>query len=358
MIYIANDGKKIESVQDREDIVYYNIDTPPFRIHGVEKTDGLYRRMPESVARTVNSGVLRLHDCSAGGRIRFITDSPFVALWTRFPNRASGSGNMSLSGGSGFDMYSNTEFVDHFTVTEDRGGIDKLVEHPTELDRITTINMPPYNKVSEVYIGIKAGSRLLPAPDYTYPEKVVFYGSSVTQGGCASRPGMMYQEKLSRRFDFDYVNLGFSGSAKGEDTMAEYLASLDMGIFVYDYDHNADSTPQYKESHEPMFKKIRAAHPDMPILILTRPNYTLASVTTDRQEIASATFDNALLQGDKNVYYIPGNKLIRDEVFADERVDRAHPTDLGFHEMAKAMETTFVKMLSDLKLRKYLRTLD
>ena len=356
MQYIANDGKLIDSATERDDIEFYNVDLPPFSIHGVKKIDGLYRRMPEQIAKSVSDGVHVLHAHTSGGRVRFVTDSPFIVVRSVLPKRADNSGNMAFTGVSGFDLYSNTEFVANFSIQEDRFNVDGFAELPGDINRVVTLNMPLYNKVSDVYIGLKAGSLLLPAPDYTVSTPVVFYGSSVTQGASASRPGLIYQSKLSRRFDFDFINLGFSGSAKAEEEMAEYIADLDMSIFVYDYDHNANSTPHYAETHEPMFKKIRAAHPDLPILLLTKPNYTLSCVITDRQQVAQRTYDNAMAAGDKNVYYIPGNKLVRDEVFCDERIDRAHPSDLGFHEMAKAMETTFMKMLSDIKLRRYLNS--
>ena len=341
---------KIETALDKEGLKFYNADDPAFRIYGVYKEDGLYRRMPEAVAKEVSVGVHRLSTNTAGGRIRFITDSPYVAINTKYPSVCR-MDHMAYTGIHGFDMYLNTEYSGTFRPKTSGDTLDALVNHPADLNGVTTINMPLYNNLSEVYIGLHEDAKILPAPDYSVETPVVFYGSSITQGGCASRPGTCYQNFLSRKFDFNYINLGFSGCAKGEDEMAEYIAGLDMSVFVYDYDHNAPSDEHYAATHERMFRKIRAAHPDLPILIVTRPQYRMTNIVVNRQKIAMETYQNALTDGDKNVYFIPGNKLIRDEIGLDCNVDGCHPTDLGFFSMASAMENAFEKMLSDYKAR-------
>jgi hypothetical protein len=341
---------KVESALEREGLKFYNIDDEIFRIYGVKKDNGYYRRMPESVAKEVSQGVFALSTNTAGGRIRFITDSPFVAINTKLPSVCR-MNHMAYTGIHGFDMYLGTEYAGTFRPKIDSDTVDNILNHPKSLTAVTTVNMPLYNNVKDVYIGLHEDAKILRAPDYSIEKPVVFYGSSITQGGCASRPGTCYQNFLSRKFDFNYINLGFSGSARGEDAMAEYIASLDMSIFVYDYDHNAPSDEHYANTHEPMFRKIREHHPDMPILIVTRPQYRLTETVINRQEIAMRTYQNALADGDKNVYYIPGNKLIRDEIGLDCNVDGCHPTDLGFFSMASAMEQSFEHMIADYRAR-------
>ena len=120
-----------------------------------------------------------------------------------------------------------------------------------------TINFPLYQGVNSLYIGLKEGSVIKEAPEYETTAPFVYYGSSITQGGCASRPGSAYQNILSRHLQWDHINLGFSGSCKGEDEMAYYIASLDMSVFVYDYDHNAPTVEHLKNTHEIFFKKIK-----------------------------------------------------------------------------------------------------
>ena len=164
----------------------------------------------------------------------------------------------------------------------------------------------------------------------------VTYGSSITQGGCASRSGNAYPSILSRRFSYDHINLGFSGSARAEDAIIEYLANLDMSFFIYDYDYNAPSNEHYAATHEKLFKAVRAAKPDLPILILTRPHYYLNSVGVARREIALKTYENAIAAGDKRVWFMDGPQLMA--LCKDEgTVDNCHPTDFGFASMAKTL---------------------
>lgn len=113
------------------------------------------------------------------------------------------------------------------------------------------------------------------APKYAVKKPVVYYGSSITQGACASRPGNCYESILSRRLDCDYINLGFSGSAKGEDAIVDYIIGLDMSVFVMDYDYNAPTPEHLEKTHSKMFKAIRAEHPTLPIIIMPRPKFYL-----------------------------------------------------------------------------------
>ena len=195
------------------------------------------------------------------------------------------------------------------------------------------INFPLYSNVKKLYIGLFSSAEIEEAAPYRNKKPVVYYGSSITQGGCASRPGMAYPEIVSRRLGLDYINLGFSGSARAERTMSEYIKKLDMSVFVYDYDHNAPSVGHLLDTHERMFKEIREQNPLLPVIMLTRPKYSLTCEEKKREEIIKATYENALASGDKNVWFIDGKELMalcRD----DGTVDNCHCTDLGFLSMA------------------------
>ena len=183
------------------------------------------------------------------------------------------------------------------------------------------------------------------AAEYAVEKPVVYYGSSITQGGCASRPGNAYQNIQSRLLDFDHINLGFSGSAKAEDAMIDYIAGLEMSAFVYDYDHNAPTAEYLAQTHERMFKRIRAAHPDLPILLLSRPQPNMLNPDDiERLRIVTQSYENAIATGDQNVYFIPGPVLM-ESVKNEGLVDGVHPNDAGFVSMARAMLPTLQKML-------------
>ena len=127
------------------------------------------------------------------------------------------------------------------------------------------------------------------------------------------------------------VNLGFSGNAKGEPKMAELIASLDMSVFVYDYDYNAPTAEHLAKTHEPFFKIIRKAQPNLPIIMLSRVSYA----SDERANIVKQTYENAKKAGDKNVWFIDGRDLFKDLPFALLTVDHCHPNDLGFYVMYK-----------------------
>lgn len=361
---IAEIDKRMAPVTniEREGICMYNIDEAPFRIYGVYRDGEKYRRLPEEVAANTNPGVLGLHANTAGGRVRFVTDSPYVILKADInPGKMP---HFALTGSCGFDMYvedadcddkveashvlSQREvhyagtYMPPFTVEDIFEGV---IDFEEKKKRIITVNFPLYSDVRSVLLGLQEGCVLETAPDYALEKPIVYYGSSITQGGCASKPGSSYQSILSCRFNCNYINLGFSGSARAEDAIIEYINGLDMSIFVLDYDHNAPTVEHLRATHNKMFKAIRAAHPDLPILILPRPKYFLKKEEQERHEIVYNTYLEAKAAGDENVYFLSGAELM--EVVGDNgTVDNTHPTDSGFFSMAKAIEKVFEVILA------------
>ncbi len=320
----------------KDDIRFYSIDEKPFKIYGIFKENGKYRRMPESVAQSVTNGVYCLHSNTAGGRVRFVTDSSYVAIFVKM----DGVGKMphfAFTGSIGFDLYADDCYIKTFVPSCDiTDGYESIVEFETNETREITVNFPLYSNVKELYIGIQESSALKEATPYKNTKPVVYYGSSITQGGCASRPGMSYQSIISRRFNYDYINLGFSGNAKAEDEMIEYIKKLDMSLFVYDYDHNAPTVEHLANTHEKMFKAIRSENPELPIVMMSRPKFKLTEEEQQRLNIIETTYKNALSSGDKNVYFING-KMLTELCGNEGTVDDCHPTDFGFASMAKAL---------------------
>lgn len=337
----------VETSIEREGLCFFDVDKEPFKIYGVFKENGLYRRMPEEVAKSVSEGVYSLHTHAAGGRVRFITDSPYVAVKTEI-----GTWKMShfaLTGSAGYDIFTECDGKQRYAGTivppfDVRGEYEGVKDFEDSSEKIVTINFPLYTTVKSLYIGLKEGCVLKAAPEYSNKKPVVYYGSSITQGGCASKPGSCYQSILSRRFNLDYINLGFSGSAKAEDEMIDYIKSLDMSIFVLDYDHNAPNIDHLRATHSKMFKAIREAHPELPILILPRPRYYLNAEDEKCFEIIHNTYLEAKTKGDENVYFLSGKQLMA-MVEDNGSVDGTHPTDSGFFSMAKAIGGVFEEIL-------------
>lgn len=335
---------------DLQDAAFYPLPCAPFSIHGVAYIDGKFRRMPEAVAASVSEKVHSLHSYTAGGRLRFYTDSEYVAIRAWMP-RMYKIPRAAFTGTCGFDLYVGAKPVHTGTFpppVDIEDYYESVVHLGSRQKRLITIHFPQYAEVSALQVGLQADARVLPPPAYKFPKPMVFYGSSITQGACASRPGGSYQAILSRKFGFDYVNLGFSGSARAEDAMIDYLAALDMSAFVLDYDHNAPTPEHLQATHKKLFQAVRKTHPDIPILMMSRPRFKLKNTEPQRLQIVKQTYLDALAAGDDKVFFISGLDLMRF-VGDNGLVDMVHPNDAGFFSMAKAMEKPIRAMLKLIK---------
>lgn len=330
-----------------DNAVFYDALEEPFSLYGVFYENGMYRRMPEEVAKSVSPGVESLHMHTAGGRLKFVTNSRYVAIKAVMPDIGK-MPHFALTGSVGFDLYLGKKeeycnsFIPPFGITD---GYESVIRFDSRRQREITINFPLYSSVSELYIGLERDAVLKKAGEYQREKPMVFYGSSITQGGCASRPGNAYTSMLSRALNMDHINLGFSGSAKAEDAMIQYIRDLEMELFVYDYDHNAPTVEHLQQTHQKMFTAIRQAQPELPIVILSRPKYKLDREEKQRLEVIRKTYEDALAAGDRNVYFIEGPALMK-YAKSDGTVDGGHPNDLGFWSMAKMLEKPLKNILN------------
>lgn len=327
----------------RDGIVFHSAEESGFEVCGVFRENGRYTRMPESVARSVSDGVYALHSNSSGGRLRFKTDSPYVALSAVFDRNGIGKmPHFAFTGSIGFDMYAcaggDWVYVGSFIPPVDiEDGFEGIIDFGSTAEREILIHFPLYSTVKEVYIGVDGKSEIKPPKPYDVRKPIVFYGSSITQGGCASRPGNSFSNIVSRTLDADHINLGFSGSAMAEKEIAEYISKIPMSVFVYDYDHNAPTAEYLAATHGKMFEIIRKSNTDVPIVMLTRPKVHLNRDEIKRMEIVKETYTRAKNNGDKNVYFIAGNELIQSKYAEFATVDNTHPNDIGFFSMAEVL---------------------
>ncbi len=337
----------IESNIERENIKFFNPEEAPFKIYGVFRDGSNLCRMPQTVADNTNETVKGLNRACAGGRIRFITDSDYVAVviktdWIcKIPS-------ISVMGSGGCDIYvgaaGNQVHYGNFSPKMDsETGYSAVVDLWSRGLKEIQINLPLYSNIQEIYLGLRADAVIKEPKPYKYEKPIVFYGSSITQGASASRPGTSYEAIVSRYFDTNIVNLGFSGGAMGEDAVIDHIASLDMSAFVYDYDFNAPNAEHLAATHEKGFKKIRAAHPNIPILIMSKPNNRIVGNDIKRRDIIYNTYKNAVSGGDSNVAFLDGKDLIEPFLSGSSHTDLCHPNDSGFASMAKAVIKVFEK---------------
>ncbi|MBE6613238.1 MAG: hypothetical protein E7632_12185 [Ruminococcaceae bacterium] len=207
-----------------------------------------------------------------------------------------------------------------------------------------TIFLPRNEVIANFEIEIDDDAELLPPTPYRYPP-MLYYGSSITEGGCCARLTNAYNAIISNRLNADYYNYGFSGSAKGEPVMAELIAKIPMSIFVYDYDHNAPSAEHLEATHEAFFRVIREANPDLPVIILTKPDFDYDRSGDRRRAVIRKTYENAVAAGDKNVWFIDGETFFGDADREFCTCDQCHPNDLGFYRMADVVEPVVRKIL-------------
>ena len=341
------------------DVVYYDIKNEPFDIYGLYRPkEYAFCRMPSSVAKAVSPGVFAIHRNAAGGRVRFATDSRYVAIRCALSNIARFP-HMPLTGTAGMDIYIDdavtgaTRYAHTFVPPYDvQDGYSSILDFRTRRMRYVTIHLPLYTTLDALYIGLQKDAKVEHGLPYRPLAPVVYYGSSITQGGCASRAGNAYPNVVTQRTGIDHINLGFSGNAKGEQAMADYIASLDMSAFVCDYDHNAPpnapGVDHLRKTHEPLYRTVREKHPTLPYIMLSRPDVDNGPYpdVLERRNVIYETYRKAVAEGDKNVYFIDGERLMSGPYVNMALVDNCHPTDLGFALMADTVTDVLLRALS------------
>ncbi|MBR3767840.1 MAG: hypothetical protein IKL10_06330 [Clostridia bacterium] len=318
----------------------YDIHKAPFHIYGLKYGKKGFYRMDTDIADSVSEGVAALNYNTSGGCVRFRTDSVKIILTATLPD-VYYMDHMPLTGASSFDIYCDGEFCGVFrapSVEKYKGTWSGELTLP-QGEKDVLINFPLYNNVKEVYISLQENSSVKEGDNYDDKLPIVFYGSSITQGGCASHPGNSYPNMISRALSREILNLGFSGSCKAEKIMSDYIGKLPMSLFIYDYDHNAPTAEFLEDTHERFFKEIRALKPEVPIVMISVSDNVFGKENVKRRkEIIKRTYENAKATGDKNVYFLDGERFYDEIGLKNATVDGCHPNDLGFYAFYKNIE--------------------
>ncbi len=335
---------------------FYNVSETETELYGVFYDDAVkkYLRLPLSVARACDAlheyneeNLTALAAHCAGGRLRFSTNSRYVAV--KAVEEMTYMHHMPLTGSAGFSLYEDTKSGQKYfgnLLSEARdGAFDAYLDTGDDRMKFFTLYFPLYSSVSALYLGVERGALLRGGKKYSRAGRILYYGSSITQGACASRAGNSYEARISRKFDMDYVNLGFSGNARGEREMARYLAEVSADIFVCDYDYNSETAETLADTHCPLVNIYREKNPYTPVILLSRPCVYDDADAAARRAIIRGTYDEFRRRGDENIYFIDGGKIFDGPQKDDCTSDGCHPNDLGFYRMSERIAKTVRKIL-------------
>lgn len=312
-----------------------------------------YDRLPAAAEALVRPPVWNLAHDSAGLAVRFTTDAGAIrARWTLRSEKLA-LPHMPATGVSGLDLYVKLPGGWHWVAN---GRPEKLANEQALLRdwpggrREYLLYLPLYNGVTSVELGVPPQAVLEPGPARPPGVRpVLFYGSSILQGGCASRPGMAYPAIIGRRLDWPVINLGFSGNGKSEPEMARLFAELDPAVYVYDSLPNL-SVEEARERVEPFLHVLRRAHPKTPILLVENAIYTdvmfsrpRRELITEKNRILREVYAKLRKEGDRNLHYVAADRLYGDD--GEATVDGTHATDTGFLRMADVIAPALKPLL-------------
>jgi len=231
-------------------------------------------RLPATLQDKFPTAVWTLAKSPSGGRIRFRTDSQVVAVRVEYPSPPD-MRNMHAFGQTGLDLYADGLYVGT-AIADKEATPGKVYEHiyfqlrerPRAM-RDIVLYLPLYKPARVISVAVDKDAKMERAREFAASKPVVFYGTSITQGGCASRSGMSYQAILGRKLNLDFVNLGFSGNGKGEANVANAVAAIDASAFVLDFAQNNPTVESLRDVYAPFVDALRSKHPRTPIIAIT-----------------------------------------------------------------------------------------
>ncbi|MBZ4677031.1 MAG: GDSL-like Lipase/Acylhydrolase family [Anaerophaga sp.] len=339
----------ITAIQIHAQTLYYDADQFPLMGKTSDETETRYERLPAYLKEVCRPPVWNLGKNTSGLAVRFRTNSTAIsAKWEVLgDNRMN---HMTETGIKGVDLYAWEK--GHWQPVKaglPSGKVNErtIISDMTLQEREYLMFLPLYDGVISLSIGIDSTAYIknpaLPYPDTTNP--IIVYGTSITQGGCASRPGMSYTNILTRLLNKEVINLGFSGNGQLDYEIAELMATRrDASMFILDFIPNVNAT-QLTEKTKPFFDILRKANPNTPILFVETVIFphsfydkSIYATITKKNRLLREEYEKIKREGDKNVYYLANDDLIGSD--GEATVDGIHFTDLGFSRFAEKLYDT------------------
>lgn len=312
---------------------------------GWSDTKAFYDRLPAKAEGIVPGSVWGLSHHSAGMCVPFTTDAPSIQVrWSVLSGGNLAMPHMPATGVSGVDLYARDADGRWAFVANGRPASDtNTARFSAPRDQLCALYLPLYNGVTSVEIGVPKGCALSAASTALdgHDKPVVIYGTSITQGGCASRPGLAFPAIMGRLLNTPVINLGFSGSGKMEPAMAELLAELDPSVYVLDCLWNMPAE-LVAERVAPFVRTLRVAHPETPILLAE--DCSVRNVCpTPKGEVLRKIYDQLTAEGVKNIHLLPSEGMLGDDT--EGTVDGCHPNDLGMMRQGQVFAKAVAPLL-------------
>jgi lysophospholipase L1-like esterase len=331
-----------------DNIVWHDAAGLTIEGRGWSNTETFYYRLPKSAKSKVTDAVWGLGSNTAGMVVRFVTDASEIKARWSLTSANLAMNHMAASGVSGVDLYvkhnGNWRWLGVGRPSEQTNEVTLVSGLSTE-KREFALYLPLYNGISKLELGILEGAKIEAAPPRTV-KPVVFYGTSITQGGCASRPGMAYPAIIGRKLDMPTINLGFSGNGRCEHEVADLLAELDPSVYVIDSLPNM-TEDTVDERIRYLLKALRREHPDTPVILVENVVHQNAFIHGDssnpKNRILEKIYKDFAKEWDGGLYYVKCAKLLGSD--GEGTVDGVHPTDLGFLRMSESLTPVIRKAL-------------
>ncbi|MBM3496221.1 MAG: lysophospholipase, partial [Armatimonadetes bacterium] len=329
----------------RADVVWRDAALLTIEGRGWADTEGRYDRLPARAKGKVPESVWGLSKDSAGLAVRFQTDASEVHVRWSLNSESLAMPHMPATGVSGVDLYELGDkrwvFVANGRPGKREGNATRfgLSGHGTHDLRLY---LPLYNGISKLEIGVPEGSDLRAGPVGDPRDRIVYYGTSIAQGGCASRPGTAHVAILGRMLGREMVNLGFSGSGRMEPEVASLIAELPCAMFVVDCLWNMDEDRIVTRVIE-LAAAIRKAHPEAPIVFVGQSHINPSAHPTGPTRLQEQAVAELRRKGFSGLHLVPGARLVGGD--GEGTVDGVHPNDLGMMRQAEALEPALKRAL-------------
>ena len=324
-------------------LVYHDASAFPLLGKATQNSATRYERLPDSLRNISRKPLWALGQNSAGLALRFRSNSTTIAAtWEVLLDR--NMNHMTPTGIKGLDLYCLQDGKWVFVNSgRPSGKVNEatIISYMKPVEREYMLYLPLYDGVTSLSIGVDSLAEIS-GPEVQLPVRekpVVFYGTSILQGGCASRPGMAHTNIISRWLNRECVNLGFSGNALLDLEIAEVVAGVDASVYVLDFVPNAN-VQQMKERADKFYTIIRSRHPDTPVIFLEDPIFThtrfdqrIAEEVAQKNETVNAIFQSLKKRGEKNIYMISSKDMLGHD--GEATVDGVHFTDLGMMRYAE-----------------------